>query len=201
MKTTLKKIILHGEESTKLLQRITTQDIYTCQQPKLAALCNANGRVLVTFWVQYLEDAIHLWADISVIPILLSQLRFYDPFCQLGFHLANETVYATEACSFSTEPSNNPLNWALFLIQKGIITLSPDTSGKYTPHMLNLDKLDAISLTKGCFIGYEVIARTHTRGKTKRRLTITSSDTPPPDALNTAQVENGHLSLVISSLI
>ena len=36
--------------------------------------------------------------------------------------------------------------------------------------MLNLDALGAISFTKGCYTGQEVVARTEHLGKSKRRL-------------------------------
>ncbi|NND65130.1 MAG: folate-binding protein YgfZ [Gammaproteobacteria bacterium] len=55
-------------------------------------------------------------------------------------------------------------------IKADVPWLSPDSSGKYTAHMLNLDKLNAISFDKGCYVGQEVIARTEHLGKVKRRL-------------------------------
>jgi tRNA-modifying protein YgfZ len=36
--------------------------------------------------------------------------------------------------------------------------------------MLNLDRLDGISFTKGCYTGQEIIARTQHLGRIKRRL-------------------------------
>ena len=42
--------------------------------------------------------------------------------------------------------------------------------------MLNLDLLDAISLDKGCYTGQEIVARTHYKGATKRRLHRFSAD-------------------------
>jgi folate-binding Fe-S cluster repair protein YgfZ len=36
--------------------------------------------------------------------------------------------------------------------------------------MLNLDCIGAISFTKGCYTGQEVIARAHYRGRVKRRM-------------------------------
>jgi hypothetical protein len=36
--------------------------------------------------------------------------------------------------------------------------------------MLNYDKLDAISFSKGCYTGQEVVARAHYRGAVKRRM-------------------------------
>jgi folate-binding Fe-S cluster repair protein YgfZ len=35
--------------------------------------------------------------------------------------------------------------------------------------MLNLDRLDAISFTKGCYTGQEIVARTQHLGRIKRR--------------------------------
>jgi hypothetical protein len=60
--------------------------------------------------------------------------------------------------------------WQLALINAGIPMILAETSEKYTPHMLNLDCLGAISFKKGCYTGQEVVARTEHLGKSKRRL-------------------------------
>jgi len=44
------------------------------------------------------------------------------------------------------------------------------TSGMFVAQMLNLDCVDAISFTKGCYTGQEIIARAHYRGRIKRRM-------------------------------
>ena len=44
------------------------------------------------------------------------------------------------------------------------------TSEQFVAQMLNLDVLGAISFTKGCYTGQEVIARAHYRGRVKRRM-------------------------------
>ena len=63
-------------------------------------------------------------------------------------------------------------------IYSGIPIIGADQSEKFTPHMLNLDLLDAISLDKGCYTGQEIVARTHYRGATKRRMLRFSSAEP-----------------------
>jgi folate-binding protein YgfZ len=60
--------------------------------------------------------------------------------------------------------------WQQALIAAGIATLGPATSEKYTPHMLNLDRLGAVSFSKGCYTGQEIVARTEHLGRVKRRL-------------------------------
>jgi len=60
--------------------------------------------------------------------------------------------------------------WQGALIRAGVAVISGANSEKYTPHMLNLDRLGAISFDKGCYTGQEVVARTEHLGSSKRRL-------------------------------
>ncbi len=60
--------------------------------------------------------------------------------------------------------------WQQALIAAGIATIGTATSEKYTPHMLNLDRLGAVSFSKGCYTGQEIVARTEHLGRVKRRL-------------------------------
>jgi folate-binding protein YgfZ len=61
-------------------------------------------------------------------------------------------------------------------IRAGIPEITERYSEKFTPHMLNLDLLGAISFEKGCYTGQEVVARTQNLGKSKRRLMRYRSD-------------------------
>jgi folate-binding protein YgfZ len=60
--------------------------------------------------------------------------------------------------------------WQGALIEAGFPTIVTATSQQYTPHMLNLDRLGAISFDKGCYTGQEIVARTEHRGSSRRRL-------------------------------
>jgi len=46
----------------------------------------------------------------------------------------------------------------------------PETSDQFLPQMLNYHHTGAVSFTKGCYTGQEVVARTQYRGKLKRHL-------------------------------
>ena len=75
--------------------------------------------------------------------------------------------------------------WKLLDIQAGIPWLTPETSEKFLPQMLNLDLMGALDYQKGCYPGQEIIARLHYRGELKRNLylaTCTSKETPGPGA-------------------
>ena len=60
--------------------------------------------------------------------------------------------------------------WNLAGVREGLPLIYPATSEQFVAQMLNLDVLGAISFTKGCYTGQEVIARAHYRGRVKRRM-------------------------------
>ena len=59
--------------------------------------------------------------------------------------------------------------WRAADIAAGLPQVVAATSGSFVPQMLNLDRLDAISFTKGCYTGQEIVARTQHLGRIKRR--------------------------------
>src|SRR5436190_6056482 len=73
-------------------------------------------------------------------------------------------------------------HWHLLDIMAGIPTVYPETSGQFTPHQLNFPELGGVSFSKGCYIGQEIIARTHYLENSKSRLyrvTFQSQNLPP----------------------
>ena len=61
-------------------------------------------------------------------------------------------------------------DWRLADIRAGLPQIYLETREAFVAQMLNLDLLDGISFTKGCYTGQEIIARTQHRGRIKRRL-------------------------------
>ncbi len=76
----------------------------------------------------------------------------------------------------------HPGEWELADIRDGLPAVYPETAGKFTAQMLNLDLIGGVSFTKGCYPGQEIIARTHHLGRAKRRMQRfrAESDAPPP---------------------
>jgi folate-binding protein YgfZ len=67
----------------------------------------------------------------------------------------------------ATQPERD---WRLADIRAGLPQVYSPTSEAFVAQMLNLDLLDGISFTKGCYTGQEIIARTQHLGRIKRRL-------------------------------
>lgn len=101
--------------------------------------------------------------------------------------------------------------WDLLEITEGFVQLNEKSSGEYVPQMLNLQAINGISFTKGCYLGQETVARMQYLGKNKRALfslsfktneTLTSDDViekqlgenwrKAGDSLAFYQSDNGH---------
>jgi tRNA-modifying protein YgfZ len=77
--------------------------------------------------------------------------------------------------------------WALHNIRAGLPTVYTATADAFVPQMTNLQLIDGVSFSKGCYTGQEVVARMQYLGKLKRRMyvgQVQSSVRPRPgDAL------------------
>jgi folate-binding protein YgfZ len=60
--------------------------------------------------------------------------------------------------------------WLAADIADGLPHVNAAASGHFVAQMLNLDLLDAIGFSKGCYTGQEIVARTQNLGRIKRRL-------------------------------
>lgn len=94
------------------------------------------------------------------------------------------------------------LAWRLADIRAGMPQVFGATSEQFVAQMLNLDLLDAISFTKGCYTGQEIIARTQHLGRIKRRLSRLRLPAGPwsvGQPLRLADGRNGRLTEVVQA--
>jgi folate-binding protein YgfZ len=60
--------------------------------------------------------------------------------------------------------------WCQLEIEAGIPLVVRETQDHYVPQMLNFDLIGAVSYTKGCYPGQEIVARMHYLGRLKQRM-------------------------------
>lgn len=60
--------------------------------------------------------------------------------------------------------------WQWLDIMAGMPTITQATQEAFVPQMANLELIDGVSFTKGCYPGQEVVARLHYLGQASRRL-------------------------------
>lgn len=77
-------------------------------------------------------------------------------------------------------------HWKLDDIHAGLPELAPALEDQLLPQWLSLDHLDAISVSKGCYPGQEIMARLHFKGGNKRslyRLEFRATNLPEPGTI------------------
>jgi folate-binding protein YgfZ len=91
--------------------------------------------------------------------------------------------------------------WLAADIRDGQPQVFAATSEAFVPQMLNLDLLEGISFTKGCYTGQEIVARTQNLGRIKRRSFRyrVAGDRPPPPPLAGLYLDGAKVAEVLLS--
>ncbi len=157
-------ITARGEDAFEFLQNQLAADLrdIPAAPPTLAAWCNPKGRVICLLRVAPCDQGYTLSLPAELSEPVLQRLILFRFRSRVHFDTASATAAELGVGSSLDE-------WRLQNLHDGIVEIGASQSEKFTPHMLNLDCLGAVSLDKGCYPGQEIVARTHYRGATKRR--------------------------------
>ncbi len=71
---------------------------------------------------------------------------------------------------FADATMHQPQQWYASDIAEGLPWIEAATQDLFIPQTLNLDLIEGVSFTKGCYPGQEIVARSHYRGTLKRRM-------------------------------
>jgi len=207
-----------GADAESFLQGQLTSDIGQLDnQTQLAACTTPQGRVVAILRLCRREDGIYMLLPAALGASLIERMRKFVLRSKVAIDLLDAwSVTGVDAgssdsgqrsgsgsvvfvypdgriASARTGASGNldPVAdeaWQRADIAAGLPQIVAATSGHFVPQMLNLDLLDAVSFTKGCYTGQEIIARTQHLGRIKRRTlryAIRADEAPAPlTALN-----------------
>ena len=167
------KILVSGADAFDFLQAQLSNDLRLLEdRPEiLAAWCNPKGRVICIARIRRNEGGYALSLPAELAEAVLKRLTLFRFRSKVTFDRA-----PASPADLGIEGDTDA--WLLDNLRAGRPEVWQAQSEEFTPHMLNLDLLDAISLTKGCYTGQEVVARTHYKGATKRRTLRFSSSEP-----------------------
>lgn len=149
-------ISVTGDDALEFLQGQLTNDLRRLDSEAeiLAAWCNPKGRVIWFGTVSKASAGYDLSAPAETAEDIVRRMTMFRFRSKVEFSIADDKT--------SIDPG--------FLIENGYPFIGSAQAEQFTAHMLNLDLLDAISYDKGCYTGQEIIARTHYKGASKRRL-------------------------------
>lgn len=164
-------ITASGPDAFEFLQAQLAADIDELPEHGLAAWCNPKGRVICLFRVARENDEFRLALPDELADDVVGRLSMFRFRADVDLELA-----AADAAQLGIASSYD--EWRLDNLRAGIPEILGVQSEQWTPHMLNLDLLGAVSVDKGCYPGQEIVSRTHYRGKTKRRCLRFESTAP-----------------------
>lgn len=178
-------IVVRGDDAFEFLQGQLTNDLQLLshdaddndsqQQDRresiVSAWCNPKGRVICLFRVRRIEDRFEMTLPAELADAMVKRLQMYRFRAKVEFEIQPGDLQAIGISGPETE-------WRRQNLLAGIPEVWQAQSELFTPHMLNLDLLQAVNLDKGCYPGQEIVARTHYRGASKRRLLRFESTEP-----------------------
>ena len=192
---------IKGALAKKFLQGQLTCDLEQLKSNEAlhAAHCNKEGRVVALYTLFQHDDEIILITARELLAEAMAKLKHYGMFSKLewrdlsaDYHIVGciGALPAQPAFAFGAVLPGSverhlllrqgvaPINadeslwfYQCLLLKEAFLTAA--TLGKFLPQELGLQGA-ALSFTKGCYLGQEVIARVHYRGKLKRELRLLS---------------------------
>ena len=153
-----------GDDALEFLQGQLTNDLQRLESEAeiLAAWCTPKGRVIWFGTVVKTDSGYTLSAVSDMAEAIVKRLTMFRFRSKVEFEIVDEGQ--------TVDPAS--------LIEQGYPFIGTEQAEEFTPHMLNLDLLDAVSFDKGCYTGQEIVARTHYKGATKRRALRFESTSP-----------------------
>ncbi|QIW15744.1 hypothetical protein A4G20_05070 [Pasteurellaceae bacterium RH1A] len=198
--TQYRLIEIAGADAEKYLQGQLTCDVAKLEigQQTLTSHCDPKGKMSAIFRL-YRARAEQFVALIhaDLLPEALVQLKKYAVFSKVTFTELDTPIFGTTSGSIFAEFCKNATAckieggqtryllwgdlalqtngeaelWELMDIQDGLPVLLKPNQFEHIPQAVNLQALDqAISFSKGCYIGQETVARAKYRGANKRAM-------------------------------
>ena len=166
-----------GDESGSFLQAQLTADIAALEDGSatFACYCTPKGQVLGLLRVQRSGDSYLVAGDSRLLPGILQRLQMFVIRSRVEFALADElAVWGAPGPDYvfapATDTGDDPdPEWKAGELRAGVTWLGPGSSEKFIPQMLGFDALGAVSFSKGCYPGQEIVARARYLGSVKRK--------------------------------
>jgi len=173
---------LHTQVSADIAALATGEASFACY-------CSPKGKVIGLLLICRRDDDFIMVAASELLPRILERLKIFVMRAHVEFSVqpdlavqgatAESDVVVTDAF----RPAGLPLNYAFLEntangtgesfkaeeLLNQVAWLGEATTEKYIPQMLGFDQIGAVSFSKGCYPGQEIVARARYLGKVKRK--------------------------------
>jgi len=184
MNTERSTLEITGDDREHFLQGIVTNDVTMLGDIQFAALLSPQGKILHDFFLVKRDDAILLDVLTTQKDVLLKRLNMYKLRAKVAIRDASEIkVGYGDGLPDPRHPQLPCRNYSTLDYHAQRLTLGiPDTTDLAEDTLLDAgyDLLNAVSFTKGCFVGQEVTARMHYKNIARRGFYVVESAAPLP---------------------
>lgn len=185
-----------GPDSGDFLHAQLSADIAALESgdATFACYCSPRGQVLGLLLVCRQDSEYLVAAAAGLLPAILTRLRMFvlrsrvefsiqpgmgvfgigpdDEISSPGVFQPGESglhYFFTDRAAETNDPGGC---FKALEIRSHATWLGPETTEKFIPQMLGFDQIGAVSYTKGCYPGQEIVARARYLGKVKRKALV-----------------------------
>lgn len=199
-----------GADASKFLQSQVTAHLSGLKSPSatFSAYCSPKGKVIATLLLAPREDHWLVVVEANLLAVLQARLQTFILRDDVRLEpLEGHYLFAVDPHDFLVdsvillEPRTVPIQYAISAMKPppspeatarwrrsellfGIPWLNMASTEKYIPQMLGLDAIGAVSFSKGCYPGQEIIARARHLGEVKRRPQVLDLEGPQAPDVN-----------------
>ena len=185
-----------GPDAAAFLQGYATADLGELDATHALpmAFCNLKGRVIANGWIVGEATEVHLLVHPSVAATLQRELgkyllfaksKFNEPTTRLGLspEATPGAIELPPSGFYVTLDAGDDEGHAAFAdacADASFVVVTESIGERFLPQMVGLTDAGAVSFSKGCYLGQEVVARAEHRGQVKQRLRRYRFDGEPP---------------------
>lgn len=193
-------LLASGADAESFLQGQLTLDLRSLEprQQRLTAWCNAKGRVWAVLRILRCAEGFALLLPQDQAEAFERRIRMFVLRAQVEFSRRNVVVQGhirpdetlewrtdgddwwlpvgpEQALSLRRQPTPSPkedadARFRTLRLLAGEPQISAATQEKFLPQSLGLGELGGLHFNKGCYVGQEIVARVHYRGRAPQRL-------------------------------
>ena len=196
-------LTLEGAETENFLHNLVTADILGLaeREARYAALLTPQGKILFDFFVLKTAEGYLLDCAASQLEELMKRLMFYRLRAKIMISARPDLevgVSPSQPPGLTTyvDPRTPLMGWRI-ITEKGKLPEGSDYdqariglgladsdgdigTSQLFPHEANFDQLGAVSFSKGCYIGQEVVSRMEHRATARSRILPVQLDSAAP---------------------
>jgi folate-binding protein YgfZ len=197
---------ISGPDASSFMQAQLSADVAILEpgEATFACYCSPAGKVFGLLLVCRLGDDFMVVAASSLLASILQRLRLFVLRADVELTpQAEVNVIGIEGCDSDAVGKQSvfrvpgvpdlgyllstngqacdadPDRWKAMELRRNVAWLGPETTEKFIPQMLGYEKIAAVSFSKGCYPGQEIVARARYLGKVKRKPLIAEVEGMP----------------------